>query len=62
METCIYPKASKGRAICLTFNQGQLKLLYHVYSHAMNHRKEVIAEKKSLISMISCKLHIFCVI
>lgn len=28
----------------------------------MNHRKEVTAEKKFFISMISCKLHIFCAI
>lgn len=59
---CICPKGSKGITICLTFNQGQLKLLYHVYRHAMNHRREVTAEKKVFVSIISCKLHIFCVI
>lgn len=37
----IFPKGSKGITICLTSNQGQLKLLYHVYRHAMNHRKEI---------------------
>lgn len=62
METYIWPKASKGITICLTSNQGHLKLLYHVYRRAMNHRKEVTAEKKLLISVISCKLPIFCVI
>lgn len=54
METYICPEASKGITICLTPNQGQLKLLYHIYN------MQSATENKLFISMISCKLHIFC--